>query len=277
MKIMCAGSGSSTVILVGGLGWLESPSWSKVQPEVARFTRVCSYDPAGTGGSDPGPLPRDGAHIVADLHALLRAAGEKPPYVLVGHSRGGLLIRIYTAHFPTEIAGLVFVDPSVPGQFDLPGGRDTLAEGRAYFNKCLTAARSGRMQPGGEEFAECHIYPEAWPAVLALAQRPTTWETNLSVYESFDADCAEIETTEHPPYAMPLIVLTASERNPGLTKALGEPAQRDWLNASQKRLASLSTRGEQRLVDQSSHYIQIDQPAVVAKAIQDVLSHSGSR
>jgi pimeloyl-ACP methyl ester carboxylesterase len=277
IKIKCAGSGSPAVILQGGLGWLERPSWSKVQPEVSRFARVCAYDPAGTGDSDPGPLPRDGAHLVTDLHTLLLAAGEKPPYVLVGHSRGGLLIRIYTAHFPGEIAGLVFVDPSVPGQFDLLGGRDTLADGKAYFSKCLAGAKSGQMQPGGALFAECHIYPESWPAVLGLAQRPATWETNLSVYESFDADCAEIAATEHPPYTMPLIVLTASERNPGLTKALSEGSQREWLNASQKRLASLSTRGEQRLVDQSSHYIQIDQPAAVVKAIKDVIGERPRR
>lgn len=99
------------VILEGGFG-TGIASWSSVQREIAKFTQVVSYDRAGLGQSDPGPKPRDAKHIATELHAALQKAGIKPPYVLVGHSLGGPLIRVFASLYPTEVAGLVLIDPS---------------------------------------------------------------------------------------------------------------------------------------------------------------------
>ncbi len=103
-----------TVILECGIGGSTASSWAWEQRAVARFARVVSYDRAGLGASDPGPLPRDGERIVAELHTALGNAGLEPPYVFVGHSYGGLLARLFTAKYPREVAGAVLVESSYP-------------------------------------------------------------------------------------------------------------------------------------------------------------------
>ena len=103
------GASGPTVVMDAGIGEC-SLGWGLVQPEIARFARVCTFDRAGLGWSDPAPTPRTSRQIVSDLHALLTNAGIKPPYVLVGHSFGGLNARLYTSQFPEEVAGMVLVD-----------------------------------------------------------------------------------------------------------------------------------------------------------------------
>jgi pimeloyl-ACP methyl ester carboxylesterase len=130
----CTGEGSPTVILEAGFGD-TSGIWDKVQPGVAQTTRVCSYDRAGLGQSDPPPTDvRTFGEVVADLHALLTTAGVPGPYVLVGNSIGGPFIRLYAGTYPEEIAGLVLVDgvppgalmprssPQDPERYDMPAG-----------------------------------------------------------------------------------------------------------------------------------------------------------
>ena len=112
LHLDCAGeprAGQPTVILEAGIGDF-SVEWSLVQPKVSRFARVCSYDRAGNGWSDIGPHPRTFRQIVYELHTLLAAAGENPPYVLVGHSYGGWLVRMFQATYPNQVAGMVLVD-----------------------------------------------------------------------------------------------------------------------------------------------------------------------
>jgi len=101
LKVNCIGTGSPTVVLESGLGDM-SVEWTRVQPEIAKFTRVCSYDRAGYGGSDAGPLPRTSAQIARELHTLLRNAGEEPPYLLVGHSFGGITFAYSTEPIPPK-------------------------------------------------------------------------------------------------------------------------------------------------------------------------------
>src|SRR5262245_24393414 len=111
LHLYCSGKGSPIVILVAG-GGAFSIDWALVQPRVAQETRVCSYDRAGLAWSDPGPADETVEQTIADLHTLLRAAGEKRPYLLVGASIGGLFIRAYQRAFPDEVAGLVFTNSS---------------------------------------------------------------------------------------------------------------------------------------------------------------------
>ncbi|MGI8897268.1 MAG: alpha/beta fold hydrolase [Pyrinomonadaceae bacterium] len=106
-----SGEATPAVILEGGFG-AGIASWPAVQREIAKFAQVVSYDRAGLGQSDPGPKPRDAKHIATELHAALQKAGIRPPYVLVGHSLGGPLVRVFASMYPTEVVGLVLVDPA---------------------------------------------------------------------------------------------------------------------------------------------------------------------
>src|SRR5208337_1319884 len=120
LNIDCSGSGSPAVILESGGGGYGGYGWRVVQAEVAEFTTVCWYDRAGEGWSDPAPTPRNSATIVHDLHELLQRAPVAGPYVLVGHSIGGEYVRIFTATFPSEVAGVVLVDSTHPDQREPP-------------------------------------------------------------------------------------------------------------------------------------------------------------
>src|SRR5918997_1815757 len=116
LHINCIGTGSPTVVIDAGHGgW--SASWSSwVQPEAARTTRVCTYDRAGMGWSEPGPLPRTAKHFAQELHTLLHTAGVPGPYVLAGHSLGGLPVRVFAHAYAAEVAGVVLIDSMHPRQ-----------------------------------------------------------------------------------------------------------------------------------------------------------------
>src|SRR5215203_2997488 len=128
MHINCMGEGSPTVILeAANLGM--SAHWVRVQQQLAKSTRVCAYDRAGMGWSEAGPQPRDAKQISSELHTLLKVAGTEGPYVMVGHSYGGLYARMYAARYPKQVAGVVLVDSSHPEQFTRS------PEGRAMYDQ----------------------------------------------------------------------------------------------------------------------------------------------
>lgn len=116
LHMHCTGNGSPTVVLNNGTGEV-SQSWARITPAVAATTRVCAYDRAGQGWSDDASHPQDGRAIATDLHALLNAAGEHGPYVLVGHSLGGVYAMTFAAQYPRDVAGMVLLDSSTPEQF----------------------------------------------------------------------------------------------------------------------------------------------------------------
>jgi pimeloyl-ACP methyl ester carboxylesterase len=129
LHMNCVGQGSPTVVLDGGWGY-TSVEWSGwVQPEVAKHTRVCAYDRAGMGWSEPEPGPPDFTQTADELHALLQEGDEEGPYVLVGHSLAGLYSRLYAERYPEEVAGMVLVDSTHPDQFE--GSKLTVMMNRA--------------------------------------------------------------------------------------------------------------------------------------------------
>ena len=111
LQLLVGGQGSPAVIFEGGFG-VGIASWSTVQKDVAAFTQTVSYDRAGLGQSDPGPKPRSAKQIATELHAALQKAGIKPPYVMVGHSFGGIYVRVFADMYPNEVVGMVLIDPS---------------------------------------------------------------------------------------------------------------------------------------------------------------------
>ena len=127
LRMLMTGRGDVTVVFESGSG---SPldTWVRVQPEVSKFARAISYDRAGNGLSEKGPVPRDGARIAAELHAALLNAHAKPPYLLVGHSLGGPYIRIFAGSFPQEVAGMILVDPTQEELIDWAKARDPKPE-----------------------------------------------------------------------------------------------------------------------------------------------------
>src|SRR3954452_7533721 len=118
LHLSCTGTGSPTVVLLNGLAQ-TSPQWARIKPSVAQTTRVCVYDRAGQGWSDDSPRPADSTHAASDLHRLLAAAGESVPYVLAGHSLGGVHALTYVAMYPHDVAGVVLLDSASPRQVDL--------------------------------------------------------------------------------------------------------------------------------------------------------------
>jgi pimeloyl-ACP methyl ester carboxylesterase len=111
LQLLIGGQGSPAVIFEGGFG-TGIASWSTVQKDVAAFAQTVSYDRAGLGQSDPGPKPRSAKQIATELHAALEKSGVKPPYVMVGHSFGGIYVRVFADMYPKEVVGMVLIDPS---------------------------------------------------------------------------------------------------------------------------------------------------------------------
>jgi pimeloyl-ACP methyl ester carboxylesterase len=176
INLRCMGRGSPTVLMESGFG-AGSAAWSKVQPALARTTRVCAYDRAGQGFSDPGPLPRDGPAIARDLDAALQRAGIEGPFVVVGHSAGALYGRLFAGRRPGEVEGLVLVDPTIEGRAD--PGRDGLEGVRRRVRRCLAAAEVTPQPPDDDpRWQGCGNRADA--RAREIARNPLTWKNQLS-------------------------------------------------------------------------------------------------
>jgi pimeloyl-ACP methyl ester carboxylesterase len=269
MHLDCTGAdgGSPTVILESGLGDTYI-SWRKVQPEIAKFTRVCSYDRAGLGFSDSSPKPRTSQVIAQELHALLNAAAIAPPYVLVGHSMGGYDVRLYASLYRSEVAGMVLVDASHPDQENrLPAELKNMEgswQREAMFLEYATPFGVPRLiglcdQPPAERAAECNFH-SAREGVAEL--------------QSFKESAAQTAATGSLG-DMPLAVLSHDPNKPyaDLPADLAKPTNEAW-EKMQEELAHLSTRGTQTAVKGSSHYIQIDSPEVVIATVRDIVNQA---
>jgi pimeloyl-ACP methyl ester carboxylesterase len=270
LYLECRGSGSPTVVLEAGAG-NDADTWDTqglepgvdgpaVLPAVATFTRVCAYDRPGTlldldhrSRSAPVPMPRTAQDVATDLHALLQAADLTGPCVLVGHSFGGMVMRLYASDFPADVAGLVLVDAAEEGFYELLTGPATPAQ-RAAF--------SGTSSPAPELQA---AYPDS---------------ERLDIIAS--AAQARQETATSPLRPMPLVVLSHGQGPldfgdliaPWSSAELEQP----WQDA-QQRLAGLVPGGTFILATQSGHFIQGEQPELVIDAIRDVVApvHAGDR
>jgi len=259
LNIHCAGQGGPAVILDSGLG-IPAMGWDLVQPDVARFTQVCSYDRAGYGWSDPGPLPRTSLEIAKELHRLLHNAGIPPPYILVGHSFGGFNALVFNGQYASEVAGMVLVDSSQVDEHT-PSPAMTAGEKKEDAETRLLA----RLYPALFHLGVARWYlardptplPEHLDAGLRyLILQPKHFramvEENLSSAESSE------QVRESGNFGdKPLIVLTAGVSRPGHAQL-------------QRKLVQLSTRGQQIIVEKSAHLIPFEQPQAVGNAIRSV-------
>lgn len=288
LNLYCVGEGSPTVVFDAGLGG-DTASWDTVQPAVAQKTRTCSYDRAGLGFSDPATRPGTSANIVDDLQRLLTAAGIKPPYILVGHSYGGLNVRLYAYDHPAEVVGMVLVDPSheddeprawqIEGEAAKAKWEQTNARSLEDKRQCVAAAESRRLVLGSALYKQCMPTPVVhWSDAMNRMMLRRSAEASyqravLSEEENIDtASADELRAARHSLGAMPMIVLTRSPPPPGPDQT---QEQRDALNklwdTLHDEIAAESTRGVNLTVPHSGHIIQWDQPQVVVDVILGIL------
>jgi pimeloyl-ACP methyl ester carboxylesterase len=292
LHLNCAGEGSPTVVLDAALGG-SSISWSLVQPDLARETRVCSYDRAGFGWSDAGPMPRTAGRIAGELRVLLDRGQVSPPFVLVGHSFGALVVRIFAARYPSDTAALVLVDPPPPEDWVTPAPKEQLkiTRGRQLCRHGTAAARIGvarvvgflaelgaiNMARGMAKIVSRGRLSREDEGILAPiwrlpqdARRPLRYFwTQEKFYAALGSqiECISISAAE---------TLEASAGGYGdlplVTLSSTDPDQHKV--ERQEALARLSTRGRHIVASNSGHWIPLDQPGVVIGVIRDVLTES---
>lgn len=247
LAIVYAGAGSPVVVLESGLG-APSDGWVPVQTALAHDARVCRYNRAGRGQSDPCPTPRTATDMVTDLRHLLHAAGIAPPYVLVGHSVGGMNARMYAHLHPAEVVGLILVDPTHQDQFERIGPLLP-----PIFDGASEQFRTARRvwAEGGWRDASCNA---EGVDLVAIGQ-----EMN----------------TIHSLGDLPLRVLVSGH-------FLSLVPQRDVARRLhekflelQQDLARLSSRSRLMVVEESGHFIHHERPDAVINAVREVLTDAG--
>lgn len=272
------GEGSPTVILDAGMG-CHCLDWALVQPEIAKFTRVYSYDRAGNGWSDESPLPRTSKNITEELHTLLVNAGIPSPYILVGHSFGGINLRVFAKNYPDDVVGIVLVDAAHEEQMEkLPTWPHTLLEKIVLQEKAAVFA--------------------AWVGMVRLVNRlQSEFELNKLPEHVHDMYFANICTPKFIRTAnqefwclpssfeqvkaagflgeLPLTVISAgkllSDKKAIYAEEFILSAREVWKEL-QKDLVSQSTKGIQLIAEESGHMVAHDQPGLIVEAVRQMVN-----
>jgi pimeloyl-ACP methyl ester carboxylesterase len=252
LHVRCTGSGEPTVVIDTGAGDLAA-KWYGVQDQLAQVAHVCTYDRAGYGQSEPGPMPRHVQQAASELKLLLEKAGLKGPYVLVGHSLGGLNLQVFADQYPDLVAGLVLLDPAPRDFISGKAFPDLYQMFKQAGAEMQTTAEGLRASSNAEERAKADY-------VAAVA----------SEHQSMVADGAAQVAAVASLRDIPLTVVASGKPNP----AFGDEAQAYqafWIEQS-RALAERSTNGTFILVQESGHHLQVDAPDVVVAAIRETVA-----
>lgn len=290
LYLRCEGEGSPTVVFDAALG-ASSLSWSLVQPAVSRHTRTCAYDRAGFGQSEAGPLPRTAGRIADELHLLLQRADVPGPYVLVGHSYGGLVVRLFAARHPDQVAGMVLIEPALPEDWaePTPELRALIARGTRLCGYGTVAARwgvarvvaglvrlgalaparalVGLISRGGLRREDEGILAPIWklpPETRATLHHAWTqrkfYDALGSQIETVCESAAQVKRETPPTFGdLPVTVITGS----------GADQYRHRVDAA---LAARSSRGRHVTAPGSGHWVPLDAPQAVIAAIVDMVA-----
>jgi pimeloyl-ACP methyl ester carboxylesterase len=260
MHIDCVGQGSPTVVLDTALGAM-SASWVRVQQEVSGTTRVCAYDRAGMGWSQSGPEPRDAKQVAGELHALLEGAGIDGPYVLVGHSFGGLYMQTYAARYPEEVAGVALIESSHPEQFSrLPEARNSYEQIKLLYTVASLLAPIGVVRLFNLSPAPPELPHQQRAQIAALNPSTRQVSTTAQEFRASPQSTAQARSLRSLG-DKPLAVVSAGTQSSG------------WLEL-QDDLATISPNSMHRVVKEATHtsvvYERSDAQATSAAIIEVV-------
>ena len=268
LHLYCIGNqtdGSPTVILEQGLGG-SSPAWAWIQPEVAKVTRVCAYDRAGLGWSDPAPkgTARDGKQVANELHILLQKANIAGPYVMVGHSFGGLYTLFFAHQYPRDVAGVVLLDSSHPDQWtSTPAGQDLYKSNARSYSVTSTLARLGLLRLRAKSQPPLGLPDTQNKELLAFLSATKDWDAQAAEFSATTELDDEVRAAG-PLGGMPLFVLTATDH--------GGPAEMEELwQDLQNKLAGLSTNSIHKVLEGARHESLWADPKYASESVAAIL------
>lgn len=272
MHLYCVGQGSPTVIFAAGLDDF-SVGWSLVQPEVARTTQVCSYDRAGLGWSEPSPEPRTSENMVKELHTLLVNGKVDPPYVLVGHSFGGALVRLYALDYPDDIVGMVLVDSAPDDLFiRVPVWQKAIEQKIRMFRILAPLSWFGFLALAPENIPNHGLPEETLDRYRAILVATPFFRTGISENVTFEDNLTEVRARDVAGFgSMPLVVLSRGywDAMP-ISESENQYAWQAW-QEMQRELLKLSSDSKQVVAEQSEHFIQLQEPDLVIEAIREIV------
>lgn len=279
LHINCSGHGGPTIILDAAMG-CNSIEWTLVQPEIAKFARVCSYDRAGNGWSDESPFERTSQNIVEELHTLLKNSGEEGPYILVGHSFGGPNVLLYASKYPKDVAGIILVDSSHEDQMqkipDWPHNflqKLLIHPDVAPFLTSIGLTRMFMHLPESRDAIKM-FSPTIQETYLAMMSTTKYIRTVTQENDKFEKSLNQLKSGGKPLGDQPLIVITAGKpltsEGTGYPKEFTDKLATVW-ETLQKELVGKSTKGKQIVAERSGHMITREQPEVIVEAVQDII------
>ncbi len=274
MHLYCTGTGAPTVVLETAAS-SSAIDWGFVQPEIAKFTRVCSYDRAGFAWSEAGPLPRTARQAAKELELLLRGAGESGPFVMVGASYGGHVVRVFANDYPAQTRGIVLVDARPERLYSIPAIRQQANSGLGLVSALATLTDFGfarlfiALAPDKMIPSSAVPYYKSIPGSFSIVFQSRMWHASSDEAHAIDTSDEQVAAIQSMG-DMPLIVLRHGKPMFGsLPPAEAAQIEAQW-QAFQEEIAAKSSKSQIMIATSSGHIIQVEQPALIVDAVRQL-------